>query len=161
VLCTLHANSSNQALDRIINFFDDAKREQLLMDMSLNLRALISQRLVRKTGGGRVAATEILLNTPHVADMIFKGKVGELKEVMARGNEQGMITFDQSLFQLFETGEIDMTEALRHADSQNELRLNVKLNSTRARQNLTDDPGVNALSMHAQDEETDEGVSRP
>jgi twitching motility protein PilU len=161
VLCTLHANSSNQALDRIINFFDEAKREQLLMDLSLNLRALLSQRLVRKEGGGRCAAMEILLNTPHVADMIFKGKVGELKEVMSRGNEQGMITFDQSLFKLFESGEIDYAEALRHADSQNELRLNIKLNSKRARQNLDDDAGVNSLSVHDDEEDeeaNDEGL---
>lgn len=161
VLCTLHANSSNQALDRIINFFDEAKREQLLMDLSLNLRALLSQRLVRKEGGGRCAAMEILLNTPHVADMIFKGKVGELKEVMSRGNEQGMITFDQSLFKLFESGEIDYAEALRHADSQNELRLNIKLNSKRARQNLADDADVNSLSVHDDEEDeeaNDEGL---
>lgn len=162
VLCTLHANSANQALDRIINFFDEARREQLLMDLSLNLRALLSQRLVRKEGGGRCAAMEILLNTPHVADMIFKGKVGELKEVMGRGNEQGMITFDQSLFKLFESGEIDYGEALRHADSQNELRLNIKLNSKRVRKDLRDDADVNALSVHddEEDEAADEGMYR-
>ncbi|GAB3670461.1 PilT/PilU family type 4a pilus ATPase [Salinisphaera aquimarina] len=155
VLCTMHANSANQALDRIINFFEETRREQLLMDMSLNLRALISQRLVRKVGGGRTAATEILLNTPLVSDMIFKGKVGELKETMARGNEQGMNTFDQSLFQLFEAGLIDYTEALRNADSQNELRLNIKLNSERGRQDLRADAGVDALTMH--DDEDDDG----
>jgi twitching motility protein PilU len=132
------------------------------MDLSLNMRALLSQRLVRKEGGGRCAAMEILLNTPHVADMIFKGKVGELKEVMARGNEQGMITFDQSLFKLFEAGEIDYGEALRHADSQNELRLNIKLNSKRVRKDLRDDADVNALSVHddEEDEAADEGMYR-
>ena len=101
-------------------------------------------------------------NTPHVADMIFKGKVGELKEVMARGNEQGMITFDQSLFKLFEAGEIDYGEALRHADSQNELRLNIKLNSKRVRKDLRDDADVNALSVHDDEEHeaADEGMYR-
>jgi len=147
VLCTMHANNANQALDRIINFFDESRREQLLMDMSLNLSALISQRLVRKVGGGRAAAVEILRNTPLVSDMIFKGKVGELREIMARGNEQGMNTFDQSLYKLFESGEIDYNEALRNADSQNELRLNIKLNSQRGRQDLKADAGVQSLRM--------------
>jgi len=147
VLCTMHANNANQALDRIINFFDESRREQLLMDMSLNLSALISQRLVRKVGGGRAAAVEILRNTPLVSDMIFKGKVGELREIMARGNEQGMNTFDQSLYKLFESGEIDYNEALRNADSQNELRLNIKLNSQRGRQDLKADASVQSLRM--------------
>ncbi len=159
VLCTMHANNANQALDRIINFFEEARREQLLMDMSLNLRALISQRLVRKVGGGRAAAVEILLNTPLVSDMIFKGKIGELKETMGRGNEQGMNTFDQSLFQLFEAGQIDYTEALRNADSQNELRLNIKLNSERGRQDLKADAGVQNLRMHDDEEHADDGYT--
>ncbi|AWN17823.1 PilT/PilU family type 4a pilus ATPase [Salinisphaera sp. LB1] len=147
VLCTLHANNANQALDRVINFFDEGKREQVLMDLSLNMRAIISQRLVRKVGGGRAAAVEVLLNTPLVTDLVFKGKVAELRDVMARGTELGMQTFDQHLFQLFEDGLIDYAEALRHADSQNELRLNIKLNSTRARQNLSMDPEVRSLTM--------------
>jgi len=147
VLSTLHANSSNQALDRIINFFPEEKREQLLMDLSLNLKAVISQRLVRKEGGGRVAAMEILINSPLVADMIFKGDVVGLKEVMARSNEQGMITFDQYLFQLFEDGVINYDEAVRNADSQNELRLRVKLESRRARSNLLDDEMVRKMQM--------------
>jgi twitching motility protein PilU len=147
VLSTLHANSANQALDRIINFFPEDKREQLLMDLSLNTKAIISQRLIRKEGGGRVAAMEILINSPLIADLIFKGNVHEIKEVMARSNEQGMITFDQFLFKLFEEGLIGYEEAVRNADSQNELRLRVKLESKRMRQNLMDDEGVRRLQM--------------
>lgn len=147
VLCTLHANSANQALDRIINLFDDGRREQLLMDLSLNLRSIISQRLIRQTGGGRCAALEILLNTPRISDLIFQGRVADIREAMARGNEQGMQTFDQHLFELFEAGLIDITEALRHADSQNELRLDIKLNSQRAASDLANDPRVRALTM--------------
>ncbi|HET7315054.1 PilT/PilU family type 4a pilus ATPase [Salinisphaera sp.] len=153
VLCTLHANNANQALDRVINFFDEAKREQVLMDLSLNMRAIISQRLVRKVGAGRAAAVEVLLNTPLVTDMIFKGKVAELRQAMTRGTEQGMQTFDQHLFQLFEDGVIDFAEALRNADSQNELRLNIKLNSARAQQNLSMDPEVRSLTI-AEHEDT-------
>ncbi|MES1926272.1 PilT/PilU family type 4a pilus ATPase [Salinisphaera sp. T31B1] len=153
VLCTMHANNANQALDRIINFFDESRREQLLMDMSLNLNALVSQRLVRRVGGGRAAAVEVLLNTPLVSDMIFKGKVGQLKEAMARAQEQGMKTFDQALFELFESGVIDYAEALRNADSQNELRLNIKLNSERGRQDLRADPRVQTMSMQADDDD--------
>ncbi|ROO28727.1 twitching motility protein PilT [Salinisphaera orenii MK-B5] len=158
VLCTLHANSANQALDRIINFFDEAKREQVLMDLSLNMRAIIAQRLVRRVGGGRAAAMEILLDTPLVSDMIFKGKVSQLKETMSRGNEQGMVTFDQYLYKLFEEGVIDFTEAMRHADSRNELRLNIKLNSDRARTDLRADSEVRSLSMRGDgtDEEDDD-----
>ncbi|MDP3859252.1 MAG: PilT/PilU family type 4a pilus ATPase [Stagnimonas sp.] len=151
VLATLHANSANQALDRIINFFPDEKREQLLMDLSLNLKAIISQRLVRKEGGGRCAAIEIMLNSPLVADLIFKGHVHELKDIMARSNEIGMITFDQALFKLFEEGQINFDEALRNADSQNELRLKVKLESKRARASLHDDPGVKSLAMQEEE----------
>lgn len=147
VLATLHANSANQALDRIINFFPEEKREQLLMDLSLNLKSIIAQRLVRKEGGGRCAGIEIMINSPLVADLIFKGEVHELKGVMARSNEQGMVTFDQYLFKLFEEGLIAYEEALRNADSQNELRLNIKLNSKRARQNLQDDELVKKLVM--------------
>jgi twitching motility protein PilU len=147
VLATLHANSSNQALDRIINFFPEAKREQLLMDLSLNLKSIISQRLVRKEGGGRVAAMEIMINSPYIADLIFKGEVAGIKEAMKAGAEQGMITFDQFLFNLFEAGTISMDEALRNADSQNEVRLEIKLKSKRARQNLMDDETVKKMQM--------------
>ncbi len=133
-LATLHANSSNQALDRIINFFPEERRAQLLMDLSLNLKGLISQRLVPlETGKGRVAAVEILLNTPLVADMIFKGEVGEIKELMKRSREHGMQTFDQSLFDLYEAQQISYEDALRNADSVNDLRLQIKLHSSRAR----------------------------
>jgi twitching motility protein PilU len=131
-LSTLHANNANQALDRIINLYPKEKRQQLLMDLSLNLRGMISQRLLRKAGGeGRIAAMEILINTPYVADLIFKGEVAQLKEVMARSRQTGMQTFDQHLFDLYEEGAITYEEALRNADSQNELRLRIKLESKR------------------------------
>jgi twitching motility protein PilU len=133
-MATLHANSSNQALDRIINFFPEERRAQLLMDLSLNLKGIISQRLLpREEGKGRVAAVEIMLNTPLVSDMIFKGEVGELKELMKRSREHGMQTFDQALFDLFEGGLVTYEDALRNADSVNDLRLNIKLHSVRAR----------------------------
>ncbi len=132
VLSTLHANSANQALDRAINLFPSERREQLLMDLSLNLRGLVAQRLVaRESGEGRVAATEILLHSPLVQDLIFKGEVVRIKEIMARSNRLGMNTFDQSLFELYERGHISYEEALRTADSKNELRLRVKLESRR------------------------------
>jgi twitching motility protein PilU len=131
-LATLHANSANQALDRIINFFSDERRQQLLMDLSLNTKAFISQRLVPREGGiGRVAAMEIMLNTPLVQDMIFKGEVGKIKEIMAKSTRLGMQTFDQSLFALYEEGTITYEEAMRNADSKNELRLRIKLESKR------------------------------
>jgi twitching motility protein PilU len=151
VLSTLHANSANQALDRIINFFPEERREQLLMDLSLNLKGIISQRLVRKEGGGRVAAIEIMLNSPLISDLVFKGEVHEIKAVMARSNEQGMITFDQCLFNLYEQNLISYEEALRNADSQNELRLRIKLESKRAAQNLKEDEGVRSLAMKEED----------
>src|SRR5690606_34160728 len=129
----LHANSANQALDRIINFFPEERRAQLLMDLSLNLRSLVSQRLVpRQEGKGRAAAVEILLNTPLISDMIFKGEVGEIKEIMKKSREQGMQTFDQALFDLYEGNYITFEDALRNADSLNDLRLQIKLNSHRA-----------------------------
>ena len=129
-LATLHANSANQALDRIINFFPEERRAQLLMDLSLNVRALISQRLIPKKGGaGRAAAIEIMLNSPLIADLIFKGEVNEIKGVMAKSREIGMQTFDQALFDLYEADTISYEEALKNADSLNDLRLNIKLNS--------------------------------
>jgi len=125
---TLHANSTNQALDRMINFFPEEKRAQLLMDLSLNMRALISQRLIPKRDGkGRVPAQEILLNSPLISDLIFKGEVVEIKEIMKKSRELGMQTFDQSLFDLYEAGEIGYEDALRNADSVNDLRLHIKL----------------------------------
>jgi len=132
VLATLHANSANQALDRIINFFPEERREQLLMDLSLNIRALISQRLIPREGGtGRIAAMEIMLHSPLIADLIFKGEVVQIKEVMARSNRLGMKTFDQALFDLYESAQISYEDALRNADSKNELRLRIKLESKR------------------------------
>jgi twitching motility protein PilU len=133
-MATLHANSANQALDRIINFFPEERRTQLLMDLSLNLKSMVSQRLLpRQEGKGRAAAVEILLNTPLVADLIFKGEVGEIKELMKRSRELGMQTFDQSLFDLYENRIVTYEDALRNADSVNDLRLQIKLNSQRAR----------------------------
>ena len=127
---TLHSNSANQALDRIINFFPKERRQQLLMDLSLNLRAIVSQRLIPMAGGtGRVPAVEILLNSPLITDLIFKGEVAMIKEVMKKSREIGMQTFDQHLFQLYEEGKILYEDALRNADSVNDLRLNIKLNS--------------------------------
>src|SRR5690606_12010239 len=111
----LHANSANQALDRIINFFPEERRTQLLMDLSLNLKSLVSQRLLpRQEGKGRAAAVEILLNTPLISDLIFKGEVGEIKEIMKKSREQGMQTFDQALFDLFENNDITFEDALRN-----------------------------------------------
>jgi twitching motility protein PilU len=131
-LATLHANSANQALDRIINFFPDERRQQLLMDLSLNTKALVSQRLIPREGGiGRVAAMEILLNTPLIQDLIFKGEVGMIKEIMAKSTRLGMQTFDQALFQLYEEAAITYEDAMRNADSKNELRLRIKLESKR------------------------------
>ena len=133
-LATLHANSANQALDRIINFFPDERRTQLLMDLSLNLRAMVSQRLMpREQSRGRIAAVEIMINSPLVSDLIFKGEVSEIKDVMKRSREQGMQTFDQALFDLFEARAISYEDALRNADSVNDLRLQIKLHSQRAR----------------------------
>jgi twitching motility protein PilU len=129
-LGTLHANNSNQAMDRIINFFPDQRRQQLLMDLSLNLKGVISQRLIPlREGKGRAAAVEVMLNTPLVSDLIFKGEVHEIKEIMKKSRELGMQTFDQALFDLFELGRISYEDALRFADSTNEVRLNIKLNS--------------------------------
>jgi len=127
-LATLHANSTNQAIDRIINFFPEERRHQLLMDLSLNLRALVSQRLLpKKDGKGRTPAIEIMLNSPLISDLIFKGQVQEIKEVMKRSRELGMQTFDQALFDLYEAGQISYTDAMRNADSLNDLRLQIKL----------------------------------
>ncbi|HYW90870.1 MAG TPA: PilT/PilU family type 4a pilus ATPase [Gammaproteobacteria bacterium] len=131
-LCTLHANNANQALERIINMFPEERREQVLMDLSLNIRAVLSQRLIPRRGGGRAAAFEVMLGTPLISDLIFKGAVSEIKEIMAKGTEQGMVTFDQALFQLYEDDRITYEEALRNADSKNELRLRIKLESRKS-----------------------------
>ncbi|MEW5887713.1 MAG: PilT/PilU family type 4a pilus ATPase [Pseudomonadota bacterium] len=133
-MATLHANSANQALDRIINFFPEDRRQQLLMDLSLNLRALVSQRLIpMRDGKGRVAAIEIMLNSPLISDLIFKGEVHEIKEIMKKSRELGMQTFDQALFDLYEAGKISYEDALRNADSVNDLRLQIKLHGKEAK----------------------------
>lgn len=134
-LATLHANSTNQALDRIVNFFAEERRQQLLMDLSLNLKAVVSQRLIPLKGTkGRIAALEILINTPLIGDLIFKGQVHEIKEVMKKSREHGMQTFDQSLFDLYEAQKISYEDALRNADSVNELRLAIMLNGKEAKE---------------------------
>ncbi len=140
VLATLHANSANQALDRVINLFPDERREQLLMDLSLNIRAFISQRLIpRESGSGRIAATEIMINSPLIQDLVFKGEIAKIKEVMARSTRLGMKTFDQSIYELYESGFISYEDALRNADSKNELRLRIKLESKREMKSVEDD----------------------
>jgi twitching motility protein PilU len=132
-LGTLHANSANQTIDRIVNFFPEERRKQLLMDLSGNLRAIVSQRLIRTAdGNGRKPAVEILINTPIVADKLLKGEFNELKPIMAKSGELGMRTFDGALFDLYNEGHVDYEEAIRNADSANELRLNIKLNGSRA-----------------------------
>jgi twitching motility protein PilU len=131
-LGTLHSNNANQTLDRIVNFFPDERRNQLLMDLSVNLRAIVSQRLVRTVdGNGRKAAVEVLINTPTIAERIFKGEFHEIKAIMEKSRELGMRTFDWALFELYNAGDISYEEALRNADSANELRLNIKLKSER------------------------------
>ena len=131
---TLHANSSNQALDRIVNFFPEERKAQLLMDLSLNLKGLISQRLIaKKDVKGRVCAMEIMLNTPLISDLIFKGDVHEIKAIMGKSRDLGMQTFDQALFELYEQGQITYEDAMRNADSMNELRLQIKLHGKEAK----------------------------
>ena len=157
-LATLHTNNANQALDRIINFFPEERRNQLLMDLSSNMKAIISQRLVRTSDGkGRRAAIEILLNTPLIADNILKGKFHEIKEVMKKSRELGMQTFDQALFDLYSEGAIKYEEALRNADSMNELRLQIKLHSPQS-----DQPAAapSSLSM-LEDSKANEDETKP
>ena len=138
-LATLHANSANQAIDRIINFFPEERHQQLLMDLSLNLRGMISQRLIpKKDSKGRAAAVEIMLNTPLVSELIFKGETSEIKEIMKKSREFGMQTFDQALEDLYNEGKISYEEALRNADSVNDLRLSIKLKSNTGGSNQAD-----------------------
>ena len=133
-LATLDANSANQALDRIINFFPEDRRSQLLMDLSLNLRAFVSQRLIAKEDNkGRTAAIEIMLNTPLISELIFKGEVSEIKEIMKKSRNLGMQTFDQALFDAYEAHLISFEDAIRNADSANDLRLQIKLTSVRGK----------------------------
>lgn len=154
-MATLHANSANQALDRIVNFFPEERHAQLHMDLSLNLRAFVSQRLVSKTGGGRCAAIEILLNSPLISDLILKGETNMIKEIMAKSTELGMQTFDQALFNLSEDGRITQEDALRNADSINELRLRFKLHGKNAG-SQTGVSKVDSLSLHEDEPEETE-----
>jgi twitching motility protein PilU len=157
-MATLHANSSNQALDRIINFFPEERRAQLLMDLSLNLKAVISQRLMKKVDGkGRVAAIEILMNSPLISDLILKGEVHGIKEIMAKSNELGMKTFDQALFDLYEADHISFDDAIRNADSQNELRLRIKLEGKAARGR---NPLEDAVGLRLEETEEETGFLR-
>jgi len=151
-LTTLHANSTNQALDRIINFFPEERRDQLLMDLSLNLKGVVSQRLVRKIkGDGRLPAVEILLNTPMMADLIQNGDVPAIKELIAKSNQLGMCTFDQALFRLIDAKMISVKEGLRNADSVNDLRLQLKLHSKQAKKGDFFN-GTEGLAMESLDE---------
>ena len=157
-MATLHANSSNQALDRIINFFPEERRTQLLMDLSLNLKAVISQRLMKKVDGkGRVAAIEILMNSPLISDLILKGEVHGIKEIMSKSNELGMKTFDQALFDLYEADHISFDDAIRNADSQNELRLRIKLEGKAARGR---NPLEDAVGFRLEETEEETGFLR-
>ena len=153
-MATLHANSANQALDRIINFFPEERRSQLLMDLSLNLKGIISQRLLKHVNGtGRVAAIEILLNSPLIADLVLKGEVHEIKSIMAKSNELGMLTFDQALFNLYEEDLVTYEDALRNADSMNELRLRIKLEGKAAKGGDKLE-GLDDLSLEESEEES-------
>ena len=154
-LATLHANSTNQAMDRILNFFPDERREQLLMDLSLNIRAIVSQRLLKiKKGKGRIAAIEVLLNSPLMSDLILKGDIHEMKSLMAKSNELGMITFDQALFNLIKNNEITMDEGFRSADSINDLRLRLKLETGGGGDDVDLTGGLD-LSLEAKSQEDD------
>ncbi|MBK1695307.1 type IV pili twitching motility protein PilT [Chromatium weissei] len=152
VLATLHANNANQALDRIINFFPEDSREQMLLDLSLNLKAIVAQQLVpRKNGQGRRAVIEILLNTPLAADLIRKGEINKLKELMKNSGEHGMITFDKALFNLYAEGEISYEDAIHFADSANEVRLTIKLQSGDAQRAATD-RSIDAITLVQEDD---------
>ena len=154
-MATLHANSANQALDRIINFFPEERRQQLLMDLSLNLKAVIAQRLLKTVDGqGRAAAIEVMLNSPLISDLILKGEVHEIKSIMGKSNELGMKTFDQALFDLFEDDRVTLEDALRNADSMNELRLRIKLEGKAAKDAEAD--SLDHLQL-SEDEEEDQG----
>ena len=153
-VATLHANSANQALDRIVNFFPEERKQQLLQDLSLNLKGVISQRLLRKPDGkGRVAAIEILINSPLISDLILKGEVHGIKEIMSKSNDLGMKTFDQALFELYEEDLIGVDEALKNADSENELRLRIKLEGKASKgRNILDE--VSGFSLEEKEEDT-------
>lgn len=150
-LSTLHANNANQAMDRIINFFPEERHKQLFLDMSLNLKAVVAQRLIpKKDGSGRTVAVEVLLNTPLIGDLIEKGKVSEVKDVMKRSRELGMQTFDQAVYDLYKAGEISYEDALKNADSANEVRLMIKLGAESGE--LEQDDAIQGLSLEPEDE---------
>ncbi len=147
-LSTLHANNANQAMDRIINFFPEERHKQLFLDLSLNLKAVVAQRLIpKKDGSGRVAAVEVLINTPLIGDLIEKGNIAEIKDVMKRSREMGMQTFDQAVYDLYMAGEITYDEAIKNSDSENEVRLMIKLGSSTI--NVNSDTGTLALEPEA------------
>ena len=155
-MATLHANSANQALDRIINFFPEERRQQLLMDLSLNLKAVIAQRLLKTIDGeGRAAAIEIMLNSPLISDLILKGEVHEIKSIMGKSNELGMKTFDQALFDLHQEDRVSIEDALRNADSMNELRLRIKLEGKDAKDAKEDT--LDHLKLHEDEEDSGSG----
>ncbi|EEF81361.1 PilT/PilU family type 4a pilus ATPase [Methylophaga thiooxydans] len=150
-LSTLHANNANQAMDRVINFFPEERHKQLFLDMSLNLKAVVAQRLIpKKDGSGRTVAVEVLLNTPLIGDLIEKGKVSEIKDVMKRSRELGMQTFDQAVYDLYKAGEITYEDAIKNADSSNEVRLMIKLGAESGE--LPQDDAVKGLALEAEDE---------
>jgi twitching motility protein PilU len=151
-MCTLHANNANQALDRILHFFPREKHDQVMMDLSLNLRAIVAQQLIPTPDGkGRRPAIEIMINTPLVSDHIRKGELHLLKDLMSKSTEQGMQTFDQSLFALFKSGEVTYEDALHHADSPNDLRLMIKLDSSDGGEPVFDNGGLGGMSLEEQD----------
>jgi len=150
-ISTLHANNANQAFDRIINFFPEDRRNQLLMDLSLNVRGIISQRLIPSLDGKRASAFEVLLGTPMIADLILKGDINQIKEIMARSENIGMQTFDGALYKLYKKGLISMEEALKNADSQNNLRLRISLEE---KDHLQDEQTLNALKLEETDDDS-------
>ncbi len=153
-LSTLHANNANGALERIVNFFPEDARPQLLMDLSLNLRAIISQRLIKRPTGGVVPAVEILLNTPYIADLIQKGKIDYVKDAMEQATESGMKTFDQALFELYKEGKISKDEAIKNADSKNNVGLQIRLHEGMSESQANAD----ALSLHESEDERNRGM---
>jgi twitching motility protein PilU len=153
VMSTLHANNANGALERIVNFFPEEARPQLLMDLSLNLRAIVSQRLIRSLNGGLVPAVEILLNTPYIADLVQKGKIDYVKDAMEQATESGMITFDQSLFKLYKEGKISRDEAIKNADSKNNVGLQIRLSEGAAAGGKSHTP----IDLTIRDENTNRG----
>jgi len=154
-MATLHANNSNQALDRILNFFPEEQHQQVYMNLSMNLRGILSQRLVKTVDGKRAAAIEILINTPRIADLILKGDVGAIKETMEAGEQHGMRTFDQALFQLWHSGKISEIEALRNADSANNLRLKMKMATIEGSGDGNDKTSVDDILQHHSDKDED------